>query len=33
VGLWIPAFAGMSASVYLLCQGGESPPDVKSQHM
>ena len=27
---WIPAFAGMSASVMLSCQEGESPSDVKS---
>ena len=29
-GLWISAFAGMSASVMLSCQEGESPSDVKS---
>jgi len=29
-GPWIPAFAGMSASVMLPCQEGESPSDVKS---
>ena len=26
---WTPAFAGVSASVFLCCQGGESPSDVK----
>jgi hypothetical protein len=30
LGPWIPAFAGMSASVMLSCQEGESPSDVKS---
>jgi len=30
VASWIPAFAGMSASVMLPCQEGESPSDVKS---
>ena len=29
-GPWIPAYAGMSASVMLSCQEGESPSDVKS---
>ena len=28
--VWIPAYAGMSASVMLSCQEGESPSDVKS---